>query len=322
MEDKNSHQQITNSQLFTTEPENNPNASAQTQYFSVDNSAIAEYKEATKPVDVIDKKIKFWKKLSIILGCISLFGYIISMIVANVAAHGSQFGWVYIFLYTVWIQRMFLILLLILVVSVIRVAILSSRRKQHRFKDYATIAVGLALIFSPYAVSAVLSLFRISWKEDGGISVSVKSKDPYYITGDSSSSVACMEGNTTSNELGNSHGKISEEILCQVGKFYKKNKRYPDQNDVAKFPAQAVNKEMRAGVYDIKLETGAEPNDTDFTILFDRNCTNQRAEPGNVVVLSPRRRDEGGQYCVYGDIDSIVKNIGEKKRVISTSSLD
>ena len=298
----------------TAESKNTANISAQTQYFSVDNSALAAYQEATKPTSEVDKKIKFWKRLSIILGCVSLLGYIVITVVINEMAHNSQHGAMAFLLYGMLVYRMFLALFILSVVAFIRVIILSFRRKQHRFKDYAAVVVGLALIFSPFAMSAVLSLFRISWKEDGGISVALKSKDPFYITGDSTSNTVCMEGNMTSNELGNFHETIGEEILCQVGKFYKKYGRYPSQDDVAKFPAQAINNDMKAGIYDIKLEVGAAPNSEDFTILFDRNCTNRRAEPGNVVVLSPRRSSETGRYCVYRQIDDIVENIGKKRQ--------
>ena len=101
---------------------------------------------------------------------------------------------------------------------------------------------------------------------------------------------------------------IGEEILCQVGKFYKSNNRYPNESEIKSFSSKAANNDLKNGIYDIKLEVGAEPNDKDFTVLFDRNCTNKTAEDGNVVVLSPLYGDSG-RYCVYNKIDEIIVGI-------------
>jgi hypothetical protein len=97
---------------------------------------------------------------------------------------------------------------------------------------------------------------------------------------------------------------IGEEIMCQVGEFYREKGRYPNETEVKNFSSNAINDDVRAGIYNIKLEVGDEPNDKDFTILFDRNCTNKTAEDGNVVILSPLY-GESGRYCVHQTIDEI-----------------
>ena len=138
------------------------------------------------PVDFIaniDKKIKFWKKFSIIIGLITFFGYILILIGANVLAHGTQFGWAIFIIFSMAWHGLIFIFFILSLVSLIRVAVLSSRRKKHFFKDYVMAAIGLLLVFSPYAISGVLSFFRISWDEDSNFSVTLKSKDPYYLSG-------------------------------------------------------------------------------------------------------------------------------------------
>lgn len=291
--------------------------------------------QSTNPTTNIDKKIRFWKRFSLILGLISFFGYILTLVIANVLAHGTQYGWVIFMIVGLYIQRAMLILCILSIISIIRVIILSTQRKKHLFKDYAIAIAGLILIFSPFAVTKILSFFRISWNEDNSVSVSVKSKDPYYINGSVSSSSVCVAGYRTSNDLKNVDindyysyvdgakerklfatekylSTISGEILCQVGEFYKKRGRYPSENEIKNFASQAANDDIRAGIYDIKLETGNTPNDRDFTILFDKNCSNQTSDPGNIVVLSPLYGAEG-RYCVYNDIDRIVDNLGTIK---------
>jgi len=94
--------------------------------------------------------------------------------------------------------------------------------------------------------------------------------------------------------------------------FYKKNGRYPNENEVKNFSSEAVSDDVRAGVYDIKLEVGEEPNERDFTILFDRNCSNKTSEPGNIVILSPPY-GKNGRFCVDNNINVIVNNIGKTK---------
>ena len=291
--------------------------------------------EPTNSVSDIDKKIKFWKKFSLILGLITFFGYILVIIGANVLAHGTQFGWIVFMMFGMGWQLLVSILFILSLISLIRIIVLSKKRKKHIFKDYAVAIIGLILIFSPYAISSIMSFFRISWNEDNSVSVTVKSKDPYYLSGDVSSSSVCIKGYRTSNELKdvdiddyysyvddaerrklfaaeNYVEQIGEEILCQVGEFYKKNGRYPNENEAEKFSSKAVSDDVRAGIYNIKLEVGAEPNNKDFTILFDKNCSNKTTREGNVVVLSPLYGGDG-RYCVYNDIDTIIDNLGKTK---------
>ena len=285
------------------------------------------------PVDYIaniDKKIKFWKRLSLITGLITFFGYIIVLFSVNVLAHGTQFGWVVFIMFGMTWQGLFFVLFVLSLISLIRVVVLSNKRKKHAFKDYVMVAIGLLLIFSPYVISGVLSFFRISWNEDNSVSVTLKSKDPYYLSGDSSwGELDCtkMQKTGTSNDLKGIDiddeysyveseerrklfaaedymQQIGEEILCQVGEFYKEEGRYPNEIEVESFSSNATNDDVRAGVYNIKLEVGVEPNNKDFTILFDRNCTNKTTKDGNVVVLSPLYGDSG-RYCVYQTIDEI-----------------
>lgn len=207
---------------------------------------------------------------------------------------------------------------------------LSSERKKHLFKDYAVIAIGVFLSFSPYLLSTALSSFRISWNEDNSISVTEKSKDPYHLSGSAGNGGKCAKGKSTSNDLKNididdyySYVKgskerkvfaarsyveeISEEILCQIGDFYQNNDRYPNESELKGFSSKAINDDIRNGVYSIKLEVGAEPNDQDFTVIFDKNCTNKTVETGNIAVLSPLYGDDG-RYCVYNSIDEILKS--------------
>lgn len=292
--------------------------------------------QSTNPVENISKKIKFWKNLSITLGLITFFSYIVVLITANVLAHKSQYGWAVFMMSGLFWRSLIFIFLILSIISLIRVIILNSQRHQHSSKDYITAIIGLALIFSPYAISGILSFFRISCNNDNGVSVTVKSKDPYYINGDSSASWVCAAGHKTSNDLKNvdindyysyvedvSERKlfaaesyveqIGEEILCQVGSFYKENGRYPNENEIKSFSSEAVSDDVRAGVYDIKLEIGEEPNERDFTILFDKDCSNKTTEPRNIVVLSPLY-GEKGRYCVHNDINTIINNIDKTKK--------
>ena len=103
---------------------------------------------------------------------------------------------------------------------------------------------------------------------------------------------------------------IGEEVLCQVGEFYKTNGRYPNEDEIESFQEQAVNEEVKSGVYDIKLEVGKKPNEKDFTILFDKSCNNETIKEGNVVILSPLY-EYPGRYCVHNNIDDIVNNLGK-----------
>lgn len=292
-------------------------------------------KNTATDIEKVAKKIKFWKKFSIILGCISAIGYIILLVIMNLMAHGSQYGWVFVMLFSLVARGAFFVLFILSIISLVRVMVLSAKRKQHILKDYAMVVVGLVLIFSPLAISKVLSFFRISWNEDESVSVTVKSKDPYYVTGSSSSSSVCINGYRTSNDLKNVdiddyYGyvddakerklfaaesyveQIGEEVLCQVGEFYKKNNRYPNESEVEAFASKAISEDVRSGIYNIKLDVGNAPNSKDFTILFDTNCTKKTSDQGNVVVLSPLYGGEG-RYCVYNDIGEIVDNIGKMK---------
>ena len=116
------------------------------------------------PVDFIaniDKKIKFWKKFSLIIGLIAFFGCFIVLIGANVLAHGAQYGGgaIVMILIMAW-QGLVLALLVLWLISLIRVVVLSNKRKKHVFKDYAVVAIGLLLFFLPYVISDVLSFFQ------------------------------------------------------------------------------------------------------------------------------------------------------------------
>lgn len=285
--------------------------------------------------DGISNKIKFWKKFSLIIGLAVFFGYIILLVGANVLAHGTQFGWVIFMMAGLIWQGLISILLVLSIISFVQIIVLSTKRKKHILKDYIIAIIGLLLIFSPYAISGILSLFRISWNEDNSISVTVKSDDPYYLSGDSSNGSVCIQGYRTSNDLKdvdineyydyvdddemrkifaakNYVETIGEEVLCQVGEFYKTNGRYPNEDEIESFQKQAVNEDVKSGIYDIKLEVGKKPNEKDFTILFDKNCSNKTMKDGNVAVLSPLYGDSG-RYCVYNDIDDIVNNLGKTR---------
>lgn len=289
-----------------------------------------------------NRKIRFWKKLSITLGVFSLVGYFVILIIANVLAHGDQFGWVIFMIASLVVQRLMLVSLILSIISFIRVIILSSQRKRHLFKDYLMVVIGLILIFSPIAASGVLSFFRISWGDDNSISVTLKSKDPYHITGSSSAGSVCTKGHQASNELKNVNiddyysyvgdakerklfaaahyvESISEEIQCQVGEFYKKNNRFPNADEIEKFSAEALNDDLRNHTYNIKLETGAKPNQEDFTILFNRSCNNREVKQGNVAILSPHYGADG-RYCSYNNIETIVKNLTSNKTTTSSSN--
>ena len=277
----------------------------------------------------IDKKIRFWKRFSLALGLITFFGYILFLISANILAHGTQFGWVIFMMFGMAWHYLVFVLIILSLISFIRVIALSKRRKKHVFKDYAMAVIGLLLIFSPYAISGILSFFRISWNEDSSVSITLKSKDPYYLSGNSHwGALDCSKRQGASNQLKNidvdsyydyvddperrkifaaKHyvETIGEEILCQVGEFYRDNNRYPDENEIKTFSSKAANNDLRNGIYNIKLEVGAEPNDKDFTVLFNKNCTNKTTEDNNVVVLSPLYGDSG-RYCVHNKIDEII----------------
>ena len=355
LEDQNSLQQpkINNPQTdFTDSSQATPSLESTTQVqspvsdISTNTPMSSSFSSGTSPQDSlpngvtqkmpadfttnIDKKIRFWKRFSLIIGLITFFGYILVVIGANVLAHGTQFGWIIFMMFSMAWYGLIFVLFVLSLISLIRVVILSSRRKKHVFKDYVMVVVGLLLIFSPYAISGVLSFFRISWNEDSGVSVTLKSKDPYYLSGDSSwGELNCtrMKKTGTSNDLkgididdkysyvddeerrklfaAESYvQQIGEEIICQVGEFYRKEGRYPNETEIEDFSSSAVNDDVRAGIYNVKLEVGAEPNNKDFTVLFDRNCTNKTDKDGNVVVLSPLYGGDG-RYCVYQTIDEI-----------------
>lgn len=302
----------------------------------IDSTGLAQKKPLSSGADV-DKKIRFWKKFSLTVGLITFFGYILVLIVANTMAHGTQFGWIIFMIFGSAWQSLVSVLFILSLVCILRVIVLSRRRKEHILKDYVVVGIGLLLIFSPYAISGVLSFFRITWNEDDSVSITLKSKDPFYISDSTSSSWVCVKGYETSNDLKSADinekynyidgekkrilfatkqymEQISNEISCQVGEFYKQNGHYPGEDDIKKFSEEAINDDLRAGVYSVKLETGEEPNNKDFTILFDKNCTNKTNDKGNVVVLSPIYDKNEGRYCVYNDIGQIVNNLGKVKK--------
>lgn len=289
------------------------------------------YNQPASSTRELEKKINFWKKLSIIAGILSFAGYFITLIVTNLSAHKSEASLLIFWMVGLLFQKIIFILCALSIIAIIRVIVLSNQRKKHAFKDYAITIIGFALTLSPYAASSMLSLFRITWNDDNSISVTMKSDDPYYITGSSSSWPACKKQRKTSNELKNVNineyyhyidearrrqefateyymESIAEEIMCQVGEFYKNNKRYPSENEIEKLSLNASNDEVRSGVYHIKPEIGAKPNKTDFTVLFGKSCNNKDIEEGNVVVLSPQYNGKG-RYCVYDRIDDILEGL-------------
>lgn len=272
-----------------------------------------------------DKKIKFWKRFSVILGLISFFGYIITLVATNIMAHGMQYGWVIFMVVGRVVQRAMFVLCVLSIIAIARVIILSSHRKQHLAKDYIMVVLGFALIFSPFAISEVLSYFRISWNDDDNVSITIKSKDPFYLSGDVSNSSSCdrrsgrlmpdeykaIYGAENSDEMMNMKAYVSligEEILCPIAEFYKENGRYPNDVELQSLAAKVESEDMRSGLYNLRLEVGNEPNETDFTVLFDKNCTNQTPRPGQISVLSPLYGEQG-RYCVYNELDDILENL-------------
>ena len=144
----------------------------------------------------VDKKIRYWRKFSLILGLIAFFGYIFAVIGANVLARKMQFGWIIFMVFSMAWRDLVLVLFLLSLISLIRIIVLSKRRKKHVFRNYAMVVIGLVLVFSPHALSDALALLRISWNENNSVSVTLKSKDPYYLSGDSSwgAWAKCAEG--------------------------------------------------------------------------------------------------------------------------------
>lgn len=275
----------------------------------------------------LDKKIKFWKRFSVILGLVSFFGYIIILVVANIMAHGMQYGWVVFMVVGRVAQRAMFALCALSIIAIFRVIILSSRRKQHLAKDYIMVVLGFALIFSPFAISEVLSYFRISWNDDDSVSITIKSKDPFYLSGDVSSSASCdrRSGRLMPDEYKAIYGAensdedkvmnmktyvslIGEEILCPIAEFYKENGRYPNDAELQALTTKVESEDMHSGLYHLRLEVGNEPNETDFTVLFDKNCTNRTSRPGQISVLSPLYGEQG-RYCVYNELDDILENL-------------
>ena len=302
-----------------------------------------QQKEFLIPTTDIDKKIKFWKKLALILGSISFLGYILVIVGANILAHETKTGSVIFILFSVmWLQFAFVLFILSLV-SLVRIIVLSRRRKKHVFKDYVIVVTSLILIaFSPFVIGGFLSFFSVSQNEDDNVTVTLESndnvsvvsklKDPYYLSGSlgwSGSSYSCSKEQITST-YNNSKALIDEyshtideetqkmyiaktyvetvgeEILCQIGEFYRGNKRYPNEDEIEVFSSNAVSDDLRNGIYNIKLEVGSEPNDKDFTILFDKNCVNNMTIDGNIAVLSPLYYGNVGRYCVYTNIDGFL----------------
>lgn len=110
-----------------------------------------------------DGKIKFWGDIARILGLIALLGYAIDISLQGLVVGVGSFGakTVVSALYTG--HNMFWpiiawILLIFAVAAPIRVAILSSQRKKHVFKEYLAACSGVILILLPKILMWILSL--------------------------------------------------------------------------------------------------------------------------------------------------------------------
>lgn len=116
----------------------------------------------------IDEKIKFWKNFSIILGLIIFFGFIITNITINEIDTVNDLNnkpeaivLISLIFTFAWKKIVFVSSILSLF-CLIRIVILSSRRKKHILKDYIVTILGMILTFLPYAIFWVSSLFTKS----------------------------------------------------------------------------------------------------------------------------------------------------------------
>lgn len=107
----------------------------------------------------IDRKIAFWRKLSIISGLISPLSLLITFIISNLLAH--QDSLLVLLILGNLIQSVLIFSYMATIIAFVKITILSAQRKKSLPRDYIIAAIGIVLAFSPYIIGKILSLFGI-----------------------------------------------------------------------------------------------------------------------------------------------------------------
>ena len=276
------------------------------------NTAVAATEDAAKDLTIkIKKKIQRWKIFSLVIGLVAFFGFFICYVIFNYHTDDSwassakfAFSW----LLTAGA------LLLVLLISLLRILALSIKCKKHLFINYVMPVLGAALVVSPPFLMIKLSqVFNIYLpnKNNKSFSIRLKTKDPYHHSVSTGNSPVCDSKVRTSNELKQMYDldnpdkkegyfhSISREFICQIDKFYKKNMRYPNEEEFKKIANEMSNDDIRSGAYNLKMENKKAPNSTDFVVMFNNECG--APEEKRVSVFSPIYGKKQ-RVCSYGTV--------------------
>ena len=287
------------------------------------NTEATVTENAAKDLTIkIKKKIQRWKIFSLVIGLIAFFGFFICYVIFNYHTDDSwaasakfAFSW----LLTAGA------LLLVLLISLLRTLALSIRRKKHFLVDYAVIILGAALVVSPpFLIIKLSQVFNIYLPNDNNksFSIKLKTKDPYHFSTSRGSSMICDNKVRTSNELKQTYDlddpddkdsyfdSIGDELICQIDKFYKKNMRYPNEEEFKKIANEMSNDDVRSGAYNLKMENKKAPNSTDFVVMFNNKCG--APEEKRVSVFSPIYGKKQ-RVCSYGTVGEKQINNDEDK---------
>lgn len=101
--------------------------------------------------DIFTNKIRFWKWLTLVNFLISIFivaGLVISL---NNNPNVGPAGIAYAF----FIGYVFLFFSIFLIIALVRVIVLSSKRGKHLFRDYSLFIVGLFIVISPFIIAKI-----------------------------------------------------------------------------------------------------------------------------------------------------------------------
>ena len=259
----------------------------------------------------IKKKIQRWKIFSLTIGLIAFFGFFICYTIFHYRTDDSWAASA-TFAYS-WFLAVGA-LLLVLLISLLRILALSIKCKKHLFINYAMPVLGAALVVSPPFLMIKLSqVFNIYLpnKNNKSFSIRLKTKDPYHHSVSTGNSPVCDSKVRTSNELKQMYDldnpdkkegyfhSISREFICQIDKFYKKNMRYPNEEEFKKIANEMSNDDVRSGAYNLKMENKKAPNSTDFVVMFDNECG--APEEKRVSVFSPIYGKKQ-RVCSYGTV--------------------
>lgn len=287
------------------------------------STAATATENAAKDLAIrIKKKIQRWKIFSLVIGLVAFFGFFICYVIFNYHTDDSwaasakfAFSWLLIAG----------ALLLVLLISLLRTLALSIRRKKHFLIDYVVIILGAALVVSPpFLIIKLSQVFNIYLPNDNNKSFSIrlKIKDPYHFSTSRGSSMICDNKVRTSNELKQMYDldnpdkkesyfdSIGDELICQIDKFYKKNMRYPNEEEFKKIANEMSNDDVRSGAYNLKMENKKAPNSTDFVVMFNNECG--APEEKRVSVFSPIYGKKQ-RVCSYGTVGEKQINNDEDK---------